>query len=187
MMRSARSAAVGAVAQLAVPLTLAAQEESGIFSVNLGLAVWTWILFLLTLAVLARWVFPAISGGLERRHEKIQGAIDEALSARDEAKALLAEQGTALDAARREAREMLDQARSHAEGLRKQMLEEARAQQAQMLDDARTEIGLERDRLREEIRQEAVDLALAASERLIRARLDADENRRLVREFVAGV
>ena len=67
------------------------------------------------------------------------------------------------------------------------MLEEARAQQAQMLDDARREIGHERDLLREEIRRDAVDLALAASERLIRAHLDAEENRRLVHEFVSDV
>ena len=82
---------------------------------------------------------------------------------------------------------MLEHARQHADGLRKEILEEARAQQAQMLDDARREIGHERDRLREEIRRDAVDLALAACERLIRARLDAEENRRLVREFVSDV
>ncbi|WP_419163229.1 F0F1 ATP synthase subunit B [Candidatus Palauibacter sp.] len=182
-----RLAGLGAIWGLVSPLKLAAQSETGIFSLNVGLVVWTWILFVLTLVVLARWVFPAISGGLERRHEKIQGAIDDALAARDEAQAVLAQQEAALDAARREAREMLDQARSAADGLGKQMLEDARAQQAQMLDDARREIGLERDRLREEIRRDAVDLALAASERLIRARLDSDENRRLVREFVSGV
>ncbi|MYL06843.1 MAG: hypothetical protein F4012_08545 [Gemmatimonadales bacterium] len=32
-----------------------------------------------------------------------------------------------------------------------------------------------------------MDLALAASERLIRAHLDAEENRRLVHEFVSDV
>ena len=182
-----RSAGLGAIAGLVAPLSLAAQEETGIFSLNLGLVLWTWILFGLTLLVLAKWVFPLISGGLEQRHEKIQGAIDEALSARDEAQATLAKQEAALEAARREAREMLEQARGAADGLRREMLEQARAQQSQMIEEARREIGHERERLREEIRREAVDLALAASERLIRTRLDAEENRRLVRDFVSGV
>ncbi|WP_419938448.1 F0F1 ATP synthase subunit B [Candidatus Palauibacter sp.] len=182
-----RSAGVAGCWALATPLVLAAQTETGIFSLNLGLFVWTIVLFVLTLVVLAKWVFPLIAGGLEQRHDKIQGAIDDALSARDEAKGLLSQQEAALEAARSEAREMLENARRHADGLRKEMLEEARAQQAQMLDDARREIGHERDRLREEIRRDAVDLALAASERLIRARLDAEENRRLVHEFVSDV
>lgn len=182
-----RSVGLAAIAGLVTPASLAAQEETGIFSLDLGLMVWTWVLFGLTLLVLAKWVFPLIAGGLEQRQEKIQGAIDEARSARDEAQATLAKQQEALDAARREARELLDQARSAADGLRKDMLEEARSQQAQMIDEARREIRHERERLRQEIRHEAVDLALAASERLIRTRLDADENRRLVREFVSGV
>ncbi len=184
-----RSVGLGAIAGFTAPLKLAAQTETGtgIFSLNVGLVVWTWILFGVTLLVLVKWVFPLISGGLEQRHEKIQGAIDEALSARDEAQELLARQEAALEAARSEAREMLEHARQHADGLRKEILEEARAQQGQMLDDARREIGHERDRLREEIRRDAVDLALAACERLIRARLDAEENRRLVREFVSDI
>lgn len=182
-----RFAGLGALWGFVAPAKLAAQAETGIFSLNLGLFVWTVILFVLTLLVLAKWVFPLIAGGLEQRHAKIQGAIDDALSARDEAKGLLSQQEAALEAARSEAREMLENARQHADGLRKEMLEEARAQQSQMLDDARREIGHERDRLREEIRRDAVDLALAASERLIRARLDAEENRRLVHDFVADV
>ena len=182
-----RLAGLGALWAFAAPAKLAAQAETGIFSLNLGLVVWTWILFVVTLLVLAKWVFPLIAGGLEQRHAKIQGAIDDALSARDEAKGLLSQQEASLEAARSEAREMLENARQHADGLRKEMLEEARAQQAQMLDDACREIGHERDLLREEIRRDAVDLALAASERLIRARLDAEENRRLVHEFVSDV
>ena len=180
-----RSAGVAGCWALVAPPGLAAQAETGIFSLNVGLFVWTLLLFVLTLVVLAKWVFPAIAGGLEQRHAKIQGAIDDALSARDEAKGLLTQQEAALEAARGEARELLEDARRHADGLRKEMLEEARVQQAQLLEDARREIGHERERLREEIRRDAVDLALAASERLIRARLDADENRRLVHDFVS--
>ena len=159
----------------------------GIFSLNVGLIVWTWILFLFTLFILAWKVFPAIAGGLEERHAKIQGSIDEAKQAREEAQALLAQQQETLEEARRESQETLDKARSAAEGLKKEILEEARAQQSAMLDDARREIDLDRDKLREELRREAVDVALAASERLLRTRLDADENRRLVNEFVEGL
>lgn len=184
---TARATGLGAIWLLTAPLVLQAQEDggSGIFSLNAGLVVWTWVLFLFTLAILAWKVFPAISGGLEERHAKIQGAIDDARKAREDAEALLAKQQAAVDEARRESQEMLDKARGAADGLKKEILEEARAQQSAMLDDARREIDLERDKLREDIRREAVDIALAASERLMRTQLDAEENRRLVHEFVS--
>lgn len=178
---------------LVLPVALAAQEHaeeaggSGIFSLNVGLIFWTWILFLLTLFILSWKVFPAISGGLEERHAKIQGAIDEARLAREEAEALRAEQRAALDAARAQAQETVEKARAAAEGLKKELLAEAREQQAALLADARRDIELERDQLREDIRKEAVDIALSAAERLLRTRLDAEENRRLVSQYVSDI
>lgn len=190
--RRARAWAAG-VALLLLPSLARAQEGAeeaaggGIFSLDLGLVIWTWLLFLLTLAILAWKVFPAISGGLEERHRKIQGAIDEARRAREEAAALRKEQQAALEASRREAQELLEKARSAGEDVRKEILADARAQQQALLEEARREIDLERDKLREEIRREAVDVALAAAERLLRKRLDGEENRRLVREFVSDL
>ncbi len=159
----------------------------GIFTINVGLIFWTWILFLITLGILAWKVFPAISGGLEDRHAKIQAAIDDAKKARVDAEAMRAEHQAALDTARRESQDMIETARGAAEGLKKEILAEAKVQQVAILEDAKREIGVERDKLREDIRKEAVDIALAASERLLRTRLDADENRRLIGEYVSEI
>ena len=56
-----------------------------------------------------------------------------------------------------------------------------------MLEKARKEMARERDDMFATVRQESVDLALAAAERLIRERLDDEGNRRLIREYVAGL
>jgi F-type H+-transporting ATPase subunit b len=178
----------GGVAVLAAtPAVLFAQEEGGpaIISLNLGLVIWTWVLFLLTLGILAWKVFPFIAGGLEERQRKIQESIDEARRSRDEARALLDEQNEALEAARREAQELIEKSRSTAESLKKEILAAAKEQQSAMLADARRELEMERDQLREDLRREAVEISLSVAGRLIRARLDADENRRLVEEFVS--
>ena len=180
--------AVVAAGLAVAPVLLRAQEEGGgspIFTIDPGLVIWTWILFLITLGILAWKVFPAISGGLEERHAKIQGAIDDARKAREDAESMRAEHQAALEAARRESQETIEKARGAAEGLKKEILAEAKAQQVAILDDAKREIEIERDKLRQDIRKEAVDIALAASEKLIRTRLDAEENRRLVGEFVS--
>ncbi len=184
--RIGRVAPAAFVLMAASPATLLGQDAgSALFSVNLGLVIWTWILFLLTLGILAWKVFPFISGGLEERQQKIQDAIDEARRARDEAQKMRQEQQAALERSRREAQELVEKARAAGDGLKKEILAEAKVQQAAMLADARRELEAERQQLREDVRREAVEISLAAAERLIRARLDSDENRRLVSEYVS--
>ena len=98
---------------------------------------------------------------------------------------MLEKQRASLEEARSESKDILEKARNAADGLKKDILEDAKPQQTALLDDARREINLEREKLREDIRQEAVDIALAASDRLLRARLAVDENRRLVNDFMS--
>lgn len=179
--------AAGVAFLLATPTLLLAQEEGGpgIISLNIGLVIWTWILFLLTLGILAWKVFPFIAGGLEERQRKIQESIDEARRSRDQAKALLDDQTAALETARREAQALIEKSRATAESLKREILADAKEQQAAMLADARRELDMEREQLREDLRREAVEISLSAAERLIRARLDAEENRRLVEQYVS--
>lgn len=179
-----RGASLAGLALLAFPAAALAQEEGGIFSLNLGLVLWTWVLFLLTLGVLAWKVFPYIAGTLEERQRRIQESIDEAHRAKAEAERYRDEQRQELEQARREAQGFVDRAKEAAKNLRQQLLEEARAEQQELLERARREIRLEREQLLEEVRREAVDVAIAAAERLLEKRLDAEENRRLVREYV---
>lgn len=179
----------GAIALIvALPnAALAAEGGSGIFSLNLGLMIWTWVLFLLTLGVLWWKAFPAIASGLEQRQSRIQDAIDSARADREEARRLLDEHQRQLDEARRESKEILAQGRVAGERLREDILAQARQEHEQMLARARKEMAREREDMFATVRQESVDLALAAAERLIRERLDDEGNRRLVREYVAGL
>lgn len=166
-----------------------AQEGGGsaVFSVDLGTVVWTWVLFLITLGILAWKVFPMISGSLEERQQKIQSAIDSAREDRDEARQLLEEHRRQLEEARQEAQEILDEGREAGKRLREEILQEAREEREEMMERTRREMEREREKLRDEIRQEAVDVAIAAAERLMRSEMDGEENRRLVRDYIEQV
>ena len=179
---AASPAPLGATARVA-------QEGAGgaIFSLNIGLLLWTWVLFLLTLGILVWKVFPLIAGGLEERQRKIQEAIDSARQDREEGRRLVEEQTRELARARQEAQRTLDETRQAAGRLREELIAEAEAEKADILERARREMERERERVLDELRAEAVEISLAAAERLIRARLDTDENRRLVREYIGGI
>jgi F-type H+-transporting ATPase subunit b len=60
-------------------------------------------------------------------------------------------------------------------------------EQEQMLERARREIAEERDKAVAALRREAVDLAIAAAQRLVEANLDSDANRRIVTDYLGSL
>lgn len=176
-----------AVVAIAVTPEMAWAAEDGVFSVNFGLMFWTWILFLLTLAVLSWKAFPAIAKGLESRRARIEDAIEGAKRDREEARRLLDEHQRQLDEARVEARGILQEGREAGERLREEILAEARKEHESLLVKARKEMEREREELAASVRRDAVDLAIAAAERLVSERLDGESDRKLVRDYLSEI
>jgi F-type H+-transporting ATPase subunit b len=173
------------------PIILAAIQEPhaapGPLTVEWGLMFWTIVVFLLLLAILWRYAYPALLGAVEARERALQEQLDEAERNRAESAALLAEHKKLLAEARTQAHGLLVEARTSAEKERALAMEKTRQEQEELLARARREIGAERDRAVAELRREAVDLSLAAASRLIEKRLDGETDRKLVLEFLASL
>ena len=152
-----------------------------------GLMFWTIVVFLLLLAVLWRYAYPALLGAVEARERALQEQLDEAERNRAESAALLAEHKKLLAEARTQAPGFLVEARTSAEKERALAMEKTLQEQQQLLERARREIGAERDRALAELRAEAVELSLAAASKLIGERLDSDGDRKLVQQYLAGL
>lgn len=155
------------------------------FEVNFGLFFWTSLVFLVTLFVLWKYAYPAILGATEAREKRIAEQLGEADRLNAEAKALLAEQQQQAAESRAAAQALLAEARSVAEKERAALLEKAQQEQEALMDRARREIGAEKEKAILALRQEAVDLSLAAASKLIGQRLDAAADRKLVEEYLA--
>ena len=159
----------------------------GPLTVEWGLMFWTIVVFLLLLAVLWRYAYPALLGAVEARERALQEQLDEAERNRAASVALLAEHKKLLAEARTQAHGLLVEARTSAEKERALAMEKTMQEQQQLLERARREIGSERDRAIAELRAEAVELSLAAASKLIGQRLDTDTDRKLVQEYLAGL
>ena len=142
---------------------------------------------MLLLFVLAKFAFPPILGYAAAREKRIQQAIEEAARQRQETERLLEEQRALLATARLEAQTIIGDAQKNGERVRRETLERARAEQDELLARAKREIEDERARAIESLRREAVDLAVAAASRLIEKKLDGQEDRRIVTEFLSHV
>lgn len=164
----------------------AAQEHaSGPLTVEGGLMIWTIVVFLLLLAILRKFAWPAILGAVEAREQALERQLAEAARDREQAAALLAEHQKLIAEAKAQAHGIIVESRGVAEKDRALAIEKTRHEQEELLARARREIAAERDKAVADLRREAVDLSLAAASRLIEKRLDGDADRRLVLDFLA--
>lgn len=166
---------------------LAVEEEGGLLSINTGLMVWTVIIFLAVLILLYKFAYPPILGAVEAREQRVRDLLDEAARDRAEAQSLLEEQQRQMEQVRTRAQEAIAESRAAAESLREEILAQARRDREELMERARRDITTEREGMVEAIRADAVALALAAAEKVIARNLDAEDNRRLVRDFLSQV
>jgi F-type H+-transporting ATPase subunit b len=169
---------------------LAAQEEhaaSGPLDVNLGLLIWTLLIFGIVVAVLYKFAWPNILGAVEKREAHIRDLLESAERDRAEAATLAAENRRLVEETRARTQEALGEARTQGEKMHAEVLAAARTEQQELLERARRDIAAEREVALDSVRRDAVELAMRAAEKLVRRSLDAEDNRRLVREFLGQV
>jgi F-type H+-transporting ATPase subunit b len=167
-----------------VPATFAAGSSSGSFLVspNVGLMIWTLIVFGVSLYLLRRLAFPRIAEALDKRQHAIEESIDAAERTRTEADRLLAEYRERLSDARGQADEIVARARKTAEAHEEEVIGEARAKREEMMEQTRRDIEAETRRAIQAIRNEVADLTVLATEKVTRKTLTDDDQKRLVEE-----
>src|ERR1700759_1727085 len=162
--------------------TTAASSGSFLITPNVGLMIWTLLLFGISMYVLWKLAFPRIAQALERRQHAIEESIDAADRTRKEADEILAEYRERLREARAQADEIIDRARKAAESLEARAKEDAQANRAQLMEQTRRDIEVETRRAIEEIRNEVAELTVLATEKLTRKTLTEEDQRRLLED-----
>jgi len=166
---------------------VAADDTGGILTPQGGLMVWTLIVFAIVLLVLYKFAFPHILGAVEAREQRIRELLASAERDRAEAAGLLELQKKEHEDLRSQAQEIFAEARASGERTREDLLAQARRETAEMLSRAERDIEAQTARALDTVRRDAVELAIAAAEKLVHRNLDDDQNRRLVREFLVEV
>jgi F-type H+-transporting ATPase subunit b len=166
-------------------MPIAASSGSFLISPNVGLMVWTLILFVLSMVLLWRLAFPRISEALDKRQRAIEDSIDAAERTRHEADELLSEYRERLAEARKQAEDIVERARHAADVHERDATEEAKARREQLMAQTRREIESETRRAIDEIRREVADLTVMATEKVTRKVLDEEDQRRLVEEALS--
>lgn len=163
----------------------AEHEQPGLFDLNLGVSFWTIVIFLILLWTLAKFVFPAILGYAQAREDRIRELMAAAQRDREEAQKLLEQQNAALATTRDEAAQIIADAKQAAESVRQEVVEKAHAEHSEMIERARGEIEREREKAIDAIRATAVELALAATSKLLGQKVQGEADRRFVQDAIS--
>jgi F-type H+-transporting ATPase subunit b len=180
---------VDLVSQIAIPLGASEGDSGGSFLVspNLGLMIWTLLVFGITMYVLSKVAFPRIQEALDKRANLIRESIDEAEKTRAEANEILSEYRARLKEAREQADDIIARARKTAESTTAQATEDGREKREELLAAARRDIEAETRRSLERIRKEVADLTVLTTEKVTRKSLSGDDQKRLIDEALAEV
>jgi F-type H+-transporting ATPase subunit b len=153
--------------------------------VRTDLAFWTFVVFLVLLAVLWKFAWGPIAAGLEKREQSIHDHIAAAERSHDEAKALLADYERKLVNASEEVKAMLEEARRDAEGTKQQILAEAKAGAEAERQRALRDVEAATDAALKQIAEQGANLAVDLAGKIVGAKLSAADHDRLISDAVA--
>jgi F-type H+-transporting ATPase subunit b len=172
---------------VSLPVTFAAESGGGSFLVtpDIGLMIWTLLVFGISLYVLAKLAFPRIAEALDKRQQAIEESIETSERVKRDAEKLLEEYRERLGTARGQADDIVARARKTAEAHENEVLAEAKGKREEMMEQTRRDIEAETRRAIQEIRKEVADLTVAATEKVTRKTLTDKDQKRLVEEALA--
>jgi F-type H+-transporting ATPase subunit b len=149
---------------------------------------WAFLSFLIFVGFMIYLKVPGvITGFLDRRAEGIRTELDQARKLREEAQALLADYQRKARQAESEAEEIVDQARREAEALSvegKRRVEEYVASRTRL---AEQKIAQAEAQAVQEVRALSADVAVAAAEKILAARVKGKEGEALVARAIDDV
>jgi F-type H+-transporting ATPase subunit b len=165
-----------------------AQEDEGgsfLVSPDVGLMIWTLVVFVIAMYILSKAAFPRIQEALDKRQQAIEEAIDTAERTRTEADKLLQEYRERLAEARQQADDIVARARKTAENNEAESVADAKRKREEMMAQTRRDIEQETRRAIQEIRNEVADLTVMATEKVTRKTLTDADQKKLVEEALS--
>ena len=155
--------------------------------VNLKGFIFQLVTFIIVLLILRRWVFPKLVATLEARRKTLEESLVQAKKTEETLAKAEESASHVLHKARQQADEALVEAKNQAKELVAKSEEAAKLQAERILQETQSQIAQERDKLRHELRDELAGLVAEASSKVIRAKLNAKEDERLIEQSLKEI
>jgi F-type H+-transporting ATPase subunit b len=161
--------------------------KPSLIDINFGLMFWTLVTFLIVLFVLKWKAFGPIQEALDNRAARITSDLEAAEQARTEAQSALAEYRAQMAESRKEAARIVDDARKAMDEKRRSDMAELEADKQRQLERVRQEIAAETRQSLAAIKEQVAELTVVVTEKVLRTKLDPEEQRRLIEDALSDV
>ena len=151
---------------------------------NTGLTLWTIVTFLVLLFVLKWQAWGPLMDALDARAKNIEASLSKAEEVSAQAEQQAAKNEEILQAARKEAQDIVAQSRDAGEKLKHKLEEDGKTQYNNMLAKATEQIEVEKQKALNDIKKTVVDIALKASEKVIKRSLTDEDNKKIIEQTV---
>ena len=153
-------------------------------TVDIGLLLWTIVTFLILLFILRWKAWGPLMDALDVRAQQIEESLnqaekiieDQAQNAKDNEKILVK--------AREEASQIIADAKDAGENLKNKLSEEGQEKYDTLISNAKTDIESAKDQALNDIKTMVVEIALDASEKIIKRNLNNEDNKNIIEKTV---
>jgi F-type H+-transporting ATPase subunit b len=151
-----------------------------LFKLEPGMAIWTWVVFLIVLVILWRFAWRPILKVLDDRTELIKSSLDNAEKARRDLEDMTENRKKMIAETEKASAEILQKAKVEAQQAADDIRTQARTEAKRILDAASQDLAKEKAAVIREIREETVQLALMAASKVISEKVDEASGRKIV-------
>ncbi len=142
---------------------------------DLGLFLWTVIIFALFWLLVGKYAFKPIAGAIKKREEDIQSALDEARKAQTKMESLTSSNEALLQEAREERSKILKEAKELRDSIVGEAHNQAKEEASKVLDAAKSEIESQKNAAIAEVKNEVGKFSLEIAEKVLGRELDSDK------------
>ncbi|SFG64157.1 F0F1 ATP synthase subunit B [Pedobacter insulae] len=143
-----------------------------LFSPSIGLIVWSGVVFLTLLFILAKFAWKPVMAAIKEREQFIDDALNKAELAKQEMARLTAQNEDLMKQARSERDEILKEAKTLKDNIVNEAKTQAQTEGAKLIEKARIEIENQKKAALAELKGQVSTLSLDIAERVLRSQLD---------------
>lgn len=150
-------------------------------------AVYQLVGFFVLLLLLKKFALGPVMDMMQKREKHVADQISQAEKNREESEKFLAEQREAIQAARREAREIVENTKKSSEQQAEEIIANAKKEAERMKEIALAEINQEKESAISALREQVSTLSVLVASKVIEKELDEKEQEKLISETLKEV
>jgi F-type H+-transporting ATPase subunit b len=159
----------------------AATAHTGI---NWGDILFQLFIFIVLLALLKKFAWGPLMGIMDEREKHVANEITAAENSRLEAKKLLEEQRSLLKEARTEAQGLIENAKKQGDIQREEIIVVARSEAERIKESAKLEIEQQKEKAVAAIREQVASLSVLIASKVIEKELSAADQDKLINDYI---